>query len=529
MEPVRSRSFARLESWEQVEAFFMANALATRPVDNSEQLASLSPKRHTADAARELLRRFELQSRRLSQPTPRSARENDLLKAIHSGNYAALPALGMDVEYAWLHTIAKAIVLGAPFVEIETVGPYAVNHIGADGSLNVSLENMSPDERAGMLIASALRRALHGCSNVRFVYLLDDVTAPSGESQITIDDRDRYVVQMGRIFYGEGVLRHQDVPGHDYVLVRESDAETRLDELIDQVTRSRTGRIDMSDGQVTFRPTEEFVRQLALRSPNRKREFIRRGISLKRNGRPTCHALEAAGFLDSHNRHVLHVIMLDARFAAQQDKTYALLSAAGIVRPDTHHNLFYDADSLGPETVALAVCELLMRDIRRVLADSMGPSTTARSAGTTSVEPRLQALLNDLSARFEAASGRPPHRRDVERGSVFALPRDSYDIVTSFGATEPITSLRREFHVAVRSMVAALRPGGTLVMVRNVMVSDQPAHKGTWHPDIHLTPDVVEEACRAAGLDYELEVVPAPATESTGQATAVLVARRRTW
>lgn len=504
----------------------MANALTARPIDNSDQLAALSPTQHISDSARGLLHRLELQARRLSRPIPRSARENDLLSAVRSGNYDALATLGIDVEYAWLNKIAKAIVLGAPFVEIETVGPYAAHHVDPDGSLNVSLDNMPSDERAGMLIASALRRALRGMSNVRFVYLLDDYTAPSGGSDLEFDDRDRYVVQMGRIFYDEGVLRHQDIPGHDYVLVRESDAETRLDELVDQLTRSHAGRIETSGGDMTFRPTEAFVRELALRSPNRNREFTRRGITLKRSGRPTCHALEAAGFLDSHNRHVLHVVMLDARFAAQQDKTYALLRAIGIVRPDTHHNLFYDAGTLDPETVALVVCELLIRDVRRVLSDSTRSAATF-GAPTTSAEPQVAALLTDLSARYEAAAGRPPRRRDVHVGSIFELPRDSYEIITSLGATEPITSLRREFQVAVRSMAAALRPGGVLVMVRQVTVADRLAHKGSWHPDTHLTPRVVEQACRAAGLDCDIDLITSPSTEFSGLATAVIVAERR--
>jgi hypothetical protein len=55
---------------------------------------------------------------------------------------------------------------------------------------------------------------------------------------------------------------------------------------------------------------------------------------IRRNGRATCQAIDAAGFLDPINQHVMHVVMLDKRLASQQDKAYALLRAIDMVRQD---------------------------------------------------------------------------------------------------------------------------------------------------------------------------------------------------
>ncbi|MGH3429739.1 MAG: hypothetical protein ACRDQZ_19585, partial [Mycobacteriales bacterium] len=90
------------------------------------------------------------------------------------GDEEELARGGLDARYAQLNQVLNPLVSGAPFVEIETVGPYAAHHV-VDGRLDVSFGNIPNDERAGILFASILRDALSGLRNVRIVVLLDDL------------------------------------------------------------------------------------------------------------------------------------------------------------------------------------------------------------------------------------------------------------------------------------------------------------------------------------------------------------------
>ncbi|HEY9411352.1 MAG TPA: hypothetical protein VIP77_17365 [Jiangellaceae bacterium] len=403
----------RPTSWEEVTTAFMADALTARPIDDPHQLAALAPTGETQEKvarATALLGRLEAHAHKLRRDVAGDERVLHLLRAINDGDAADLARLGVDIEYAWLDDVLTAVVSGAPYVEIETVGPYAAHHIDADGRLDVSFDNLPADERAGILLAALLRDAFEDSPNVRIVALLDDLNDDLGGRDFSAADRDRYVVQMSKIFYEYGVLRHNDVPGRDYVLLRESAAENHVDDLIERLAASGHGRIEQTDsGDVVFRPSAAFVERLALNSPSRIREFGRRGILLKRSGRATCHALDAAGFLDPINEHVMHVVMLDARFTSQQDKTYALLRAIEVVHQESHHNVFYDAEVLSPEAIAFAVCHVLIHELRRLIsllgrydawAEFDSTEYLTRNYGTT-ILPEDLGILRFVSAELE--------------------------------------------------------------------------------------------------------------------------------
>ena len=569
----------RPSSWGRVEATLMAGALTARPLTDDDRFPTLAPSENGVAKlarARSMERTLSACDRLLSRSAWRHEHQKDLFDAIDAGDYDQMARLGVDAEYAWVDAILAAMVSGAPYVEFETIGPYAAYHRDEYGQISVSVDNLPPDERAGIMLAAVVRSLVAECENARIVSLFDDINDPLTGAEIRPDDRDRFIVQMSKMYYGLGVLHHDDVPGRDYVLIRESRAAERFDELVDRLRRCGAGTVEHTDaGDVTFWPSRRFVERLAFKSANRSREFRRRGILLARSGRLTCQALEAAGFLDSHNQHVIHVLMLDTKFSAQQDKTYALLHAMGIVRENTHHGLFYDTARIAPETVVLAVSRLLNRELKRLIgvleraaaqAEPALPDTgddqveamitttlsgllaerpivAAADIGTEMqlvsarrVEPHLApggsltlverslARCEQLARQLDASRGssRLAEITQVRRGSVFDLAEGAYDLVTSFAVPESVTTRTRELTVTVKALARALGAGGWLVMTR--LVRTDGASAGYGMSPTRVTVDDLADAFRAAGLTPMVRVA---AASPEGIATAIVAAHRR--
>src|SRR5690606_32846042 len=134
---------------------------------------------------------------------------------VADGDAERLRCLGLDVRPAWLDDIALALVMGAPAMEIETVGPYAAHHLDGAGRLDVTFDRLPLDEQAGLLLAAILRNVTAGCPNARIVTLLDELNDELAGRSLSDSERDRYVVDMSRILYHCGVLRAEDRPGRD--------------------------------------------------------------------------------------------------------------------------------------------------------------------------------------------------------------------------------------------------------------------------------------------------------------------------
>ncbi|HEY9408114.1 MAG TPA: hypothetical protein VIP77_00915 [Jiangellaceae bacterium] len=305
----------------------------------------------------------------LKHQVARDPRAHLLIRAVRTDDDVELARLGVDVTYAWLDDVALALVAADPIVYIETVGPYAAHHLDPSGQLDVSAQNLTRDEMAGLLLASILRDAFTDCTNLRQRILVDDLNDDLNGTTIPESQRRDFVVDMSRILLDLGALKSSDVAGTHFMVMQESANQGRCTQLVERLRDSAHGIVELTDdGDLVFRPTERAIRQLALKSRSRVREFSRRGIAIKRMGRYTCQALDAAGYLHAEdlNRSGIHVVMLDKRFGSQQDKTYALLRALGIVRQETHHNVLYDTDLLSPELITLTVCELLLKELARL-------------------------------------------------------------------------------------------------------------------------------------------------------------------
>jgi SAM-dependent methyltransferase len=622
----------------------LAAALTVRPTDDGDEgtgagttgAAGTGPTSSTHQGpggagralvrASQLLARLEARIGELQEHLDahgQGQRRRQLLAAVARRDSEALAGLGLDLSFAWLDDVIASLIAGAPYVDIETVGPYAHHHFDHSGNVDVRASNLPPDEEVGLFLGAALRDVLRPCPNVRFVALLDEFTVLFDRPDIAAHQRDLYVIEMYHLLRDRGLLRSGDVPGRDYVLLRESELAEQVDVLIERLDACGRGVIERTAGDVVFRPAKWFVEQLALHSSNRQRELSRQGILLRRDGRPTCHAMDAAGFLNPINQRIVHLLMLDSQYAAQQDKTYALVRALDVVRQESYHNVFYDSSLLGPEAVTLVTFELMAEEARRYLREwerstpwerfdsreyvdrnygrilpadeeivtivagelarawpgvgadlpgitaaidvGAGPNlypamliapyvadggrltlleyTEANRAYLNAVlqgapseeETTLWAAFETLMAsvggdRYGGVVDRVRRTATVAAGSIFDLPADGYDIVSSFFVAESITTSRREFRLAIRSLARCLRPRGVLVAAHMVGSYGYPAGAGTHFPAVNLMLQDVDEAYRDADVEHTVHLVGHDGRDRPRdgyQGMAVVVGRHR--
>lgn len=313
----------------------------------------------------ELTRRLQNLASSLHDSIKDDPQTDGIVHALERRDYDSLCELGIDTTYVWLDALAVALTEGTPFVQIEAISPYASSCVDPDGTIRVSWDRLPADERTGIMVASALREVFYDCENIRYSALLDDFHKDGtvGDPGVfTEQQQDQYIVQMTQLLHEQGVLLPTDIPGKHYVLTRERELHAYVDPVIDRLRFCGRGDVETTDnGDVIFRPSPSLIRRLALYSENRKREFARNGILLRRNGRPTCAALDAAGFVNSTTNDVQHVLILDKWLTSQQDKTYALLRAMSVVTQDRYDNIFFDSATLSPQLITYALCVVLQQ------------------------------------------------------------------------------------------------------------------------------------------------------------------------
>lgn len=542
-----------------------------------------------------------------------------LHRALVEADYEELAEIGLLTSYAWLDDVLAAMINGAPYVEFETVGPYAVHHLNNSGFLDISHENLPPDEKTGMLIACMWRSITRGLDNVRMVALLDDLSNDF-DREFTDNERDRYVVAMVEILRAYGAILPDDVPAKDYLLIRESEMIPEVEQLITRLQKSGVGEVVSTfDGDITFYPTDVFIQSLSLKSENLTREFRRRGILLKRHGRPTCQALDAASFLKPQNLDIVHLVILDKSFISQQHKTFALIRALDITSKDRHHNIFFDSEKLSPNLITYAMCfliedqirylirtmdrmdewekfdpeeyatrnygEQILRDDRDIInfviselskshlpkggvnlvadigpgpnfypAMLMAPHLSSngsidliefQAANRSYLKAMMLTSCEDPTTiwnKFEelmVASGgdeylgafeKACNTSNVLEGSIFSLPRDRYDIVSSFFVSESITFSRREFRLAIKSLASAIKPDGILIVAHMIGSREWHAGDDTHFPSVEISETEIEEAYRDSNLAFKLHEVGKNAGKKLREGyrgMAVVVARRR--
>lgn len=555
-------------------------------------------------------------NRLLDEISERGLPHSELMEMVLQGDVRSLGRLGIDTEYAWLGDIVRILISGERFLEIETVGPYASHHAGPDGNVRVRFDQMPTHEQAGLYLWSVLRDVFQGLKNVRFVALLDDIS----ELPASLAGSLEYATQICEILLEKRALRPTDVPKENFLLLLESAQQSRTEELICRLMHTDKGIVEtLADGDVIFRPSEHLIKQVALHSNNRKREFKRRGILLKRNGRPTCAALDASSFIAPEHPDLVHLFMLDESFKAQQNKTYTLLRAVGLSRQDRYHNVYYRGSELPPELIALTICELMLKEVdqllgvlskcsdwehfdweeysdrnygrkisfedRRIIGHVIdwlerenpikaGPKVVAEVGGGPNfypgmllapyltdqswlfkieysqqmkerleriVEGGFSAELQNEWLKFEnlmVSLGGDKYRDALARsldasvivaGSAYQLPEHRYDVISAYFIAESITSTTGQFHLAVRSIASALRPGGVLIAAHMVGSDGWYAGEGVHFPAVKVSLNELSEAYCDADLEFETHLIQAPAEEMVREGyhgMALVLARR---
>lgn len=315
-------------------------------------------------------RMLDILSRRKDELLPTVAGDPGfpaLLTALRDGGHSELAGVGIDLDRLWLFDVVAGLISEDQNVEIETIGPYMSDHLDESGVLRVDAASMRSDEQAGLLLGALFRELIGDSTAARMVSIYDDYNVP-GHLDITEEERAEFVVEMTHVLCEARVFHPDDIPGHEMLVVSEAQLAGRVDRLIADLDACTDGTVEVdTSGDVRFIPDAGLIERLALRSGNRRREFATKGITLVRGGRPTCHAIDASGFYDPTNKEIVHVIMLDARFSAQQDRTYALLRALDLVTQDLHHSAFYNSSKLSPQCVLFAMSSLLEREVHRFL------------------------------------------------------------------------------------------------------------------------------------------------------------------
>lgn len=525
-------------------------------------------------------------------------RVNRLMRALTDIDEEELAELGLSATCTWLDDIAEALIKSAPRLMVETVGPYASHHVSSDGTIEYRIAHLPKSERIGMMLGSVMRELAQTAENVTMVALLDDYSKSDSSKPFIAEEQHQFVVAMSEMMQHFGVIRPEDVPGRDYILFRESEQVEKVDELIARLQSSGEGYVDIAfNGDVIFFPTNEFIEKIGKLSDNRIREFRRRGILIKREGVPTCQALDAASFLEAKDPTAITFLILDHQFVSEQDKKYALIRAVGVMSQDRHHDMFFNPDKLSEEEVVYAVCSLIERHIRRYMTTAEyidpwdrqnfdeymernygrkivqedreiikfvvdelkslnipnGKFNLAADVGTGSnfypmmlIAPYVsdQGAIDLIEfhelgrlyigqviktfkesanagpwAKFEdfiQGAGGETYQGAFEKGcaishpvagSIFSLPKGRYDMVTAFFSTESITTSRREFWEGIRSLSAALRPGGVLVTAHMIRSHEWHAGEGTHLPAVSLTLDDIKEAYRDAGVNFTARLI----------------------
>lgn len=332
----------------------------------------------------DMVERASSMVRALEETTYESGIDNEVQQKIdniftqETVDQEELKELGIDTEYTkGLNNLLAALIHGRPPIDIETVGPYACEHLDEQGRLTVDEEKIPNDEMIGIELAAMFRNLADSSgSPVRIVSLLDElnnyIEGDIGNRRLTPEEQDKYVVVMAEYFEQKGIIKSEDQMGGQVLLLRESEQQRNVPKLIEELEQSGKGEVvteTTEEGKevVRFIPDDELVDDLGLKSKNRRKELRRKGILLKEDDTYTCQALDASAFLGEENKGIIHLVMLDHNMSSQQDKVYALLKSIDVVESDRYHNIFTDSEKVDPQTAVYTVAKYLISQLEHFI------------------------------------------------------------------------------------------------------------------------------------------------------------------
>lgn len=140
------------------------------------------------------------------------------------------------------------------------------------------------------------------------------------------------------------------------------------------------------------------------------------------------------------------------------------------------------------------------------------------------------AMVSRGGNKYRGALERAKSLATISAGSIFELPREHYDAVTSYFVSESITISRREFRQALLSLVSSVKEGGVIIVAHMVGSLGWYAGKGTRFPSLRLDMDDLEEVYSSLDVTFEMHVVDGADDKIRDgyHGMAVVVARKRT-
>lgn len=272
----------------------------------------------------------------------------------------------MDFKYVDLTYILEALLQGK-CVEIETVGPYMLNHFDSTtGEFVFNIANFTADEMIGLKMASVLRKLRIVFPTLRLVSLIDDVHGPNN-TVVFRCDRYRYYRFISRLYREQGAILPQDKRNIDYILLRENRLKRRVDKLEARLAKSSAGVLERVDDSVVFRPSDKTMESSGIKSKSTRKKLLKDGILLRRSGTPTCQAMDAAGFIKTRNANIVHLVALDTSFERQQDEVFTLVSSMGNTDSRNYHNILFDSKILDPRIATYMFLKAISMSLNEII------------------------------------------------------------------------------------------------------------------------------------------------------------------
>lgn len=258
-------------------------------------------------------------------------------------------------EYIWLEDILVAALMGWPPTLIETLCLYA-----SDYPEGINKENLTISDKIGLelwaIFASLPTSISTTLPNLASTTLIDDyhdTTPKRGEE---------FILEVADLLLDLGIIKEDDIPGRDYVLLRESSMLGRSQEIL-ALLEASGGEVTFLENESRFIPPENFWQSSEILSKSRRKQIRRQGVLLFENNKPSCPLMDAAAYLRAVNYHYLHVKIFPESYRYQQDDTYALLHATKIVPKGQYHNLFFEEDP----SALVAIIGFLKSGLKKII------------------------------------------------------------------------------------------------------------------------------------------------------------------
>ncbi len=287
------------------------------------------------------------------------------------GNWTYLSRKSFAVDAQWLGDITRSMLRNRPVeVEIATVRPFD-RICGALGEASLYRQ------RTGVMFGAMLRR-IQGLEYTRPVAMVDDRAAMRIPNHQEPNSEDIITSTYHRLERA-GVVKPDDVPGEDFLLLPLSTSEAQTDELIEHIDASESGVIAVyGDGQVFLRPSKRVYESMVEQYNSGDTELYRSGVLLRKaDGTPTQTALEAATYMHAMNAQFTHVRLRDTPIVNAlsecnvnkrgSESLSIVLQSLNITHQDRDHTIYYDGQFTNPYKAVYALTRLLHHEVSRVI------------------------------------------------------------------------------------------------------------------------------------------------------------------